>query len=351
MSLIKRKTLLAALVASAFVAGATQAAEPGFFLGASGGQSFIDDKINDTHIDDDETGWKAYLGYNFLPWLGVEAGYKDFGSYSTNHLFQGTNFDADLDVTGWDGFLVGYLPIGSVDLFAKVGAIDLEQELDTRNFGTESDRDTQFAYGVGLAWNLGNWALRAEAEGFDDNEVDDFYFVTAGVTYTFARAKPAPVVAAAPAPAPEKCPDQDGDGVCDADDQCPNTAPGTRVGKAGCDCDYTLQLQFAFDSAQLTAGDKAELDRLVPILTNPRAGFIGGVIEGHTDSIGTAEYNMGLSRRRAESVERYLEAQGVSLANRFTSEAFGKTKPIASNSTAEGRAENRRVVIRRNDCN
>jgi outer membrane protein OmpA-like peptidoglycan-associated protein len=345
-----KKIMLAALLATMFFAGATHAAEPGFFVGASGGQSYIDDEIDNRNIDDDDTGWKAYLGYNFLPWLGIEAGYVSFGTYSSNELFEGTNFDAEVDVTGWDGFLVGYLPMGSVDLFAKVGAIDLSTELNTRNFGTDSNTDTQLAYGVGLAWNIGNWALRAEAEGFDDNEVDDFYFVSAGVTYTFASAIPEPVAAAAPVAAPAKCPDSDGDGVCDADDQCPNTAPGTRVSTLGCDCDYTLQLQFAFDSAQLTAADKAELDRLVPILSNPKSGSIGGVIEGHTDSIGTAEYNMGLSQRRAESVERYLEAQGVSLAGRFTSEAFGKTKPIASNDTAEGRAENRRVVIRRTDC-
>lgn len=352
MSLSVKKLMLAALLAPALLfAGATYAAEPGFFVGASGGQSYIDDQIDNRHVDDDDTGWKAYLGYNFLPWLGIEAGYADFGSYSSNNLIEGTNFDADIDVTGWDGFLVGYLPVGSVDLFAKVGAIDLETELNTKNFGTDSNRDTEFAYGVGLAWNIGHWALRAEAEGFDDNEVDDFYFVTAGVTYHFGSEKPAPVAAAPVAAAPEKCADGDGDGVCDADDQCPNTPPGTRVSTLGCDCDYTLQLQFAFDSAQLTASDKAELDRLVPILSNPKAGRIGGVIEGHTDSIGTAEYNMGLSQRRAESVERYLEAQGVSLAGRFTSEAFGKTKPIASNDTAEGRAQNRRVVIRRTDCN
>jgi OOP family OmpA-OmpF porin len=355
MSLTRKKTMLAALLAPAILAGAAYAAEPGFYVGASGGQSFIDKDFGDQNytVDDDETGWKAYLGYQFLPWLGVEAGYVDFGSYSSDSLFEGTNFNADLDLSAWEGFLVGTLPVGPVDLFAKVGAADIEAEVDTNNFGTDSENDTQLAYGIGAAYNFGkgHWGLRVEAEGYDDNEVDDFYFVSAGITYRFFSDKAEPVAAAAPvAAAPAKCPDADGDGVCDADDKCPNTPPGTRVGAAGCDCDYTLQLQFAFDSAQLTASDKAQLDRLVPILSNPNTGFMGGVIEGHTDSIGSEAYNMGLSQRRAESVERYLEAQGVSLANRFTSEAFGETKPIASNDTAEGRAQNRRVVIRRTDC-
>ncbi len=74
------------------------------------------------------------------------------------------------------------------------------------------------------------------------------------------------------------------------------------------------------------------------------------MIEGHTDSVGSEAYNMGLSKRRAESVASYLASQGVNLGNRFATEAFGESKPIASNDTEAGRAENRRVVIRRTDC-
>ncbi len=113
-------------------------------------------------------------------------------------------------------------------MFAKVGAADLEAEArQTQNFGTDSDNDTQLAYGVGAAYNFGegHWGLRVEAEGYDDNEVDDFYFVSAGITYRFFSDKVEPVAAAAPvAVAPAKCPDGDGDGVCDAVDQCPDTS-------------------------------------------------------------------------------------------------------------------------------
>jgi OmpA-OmpF porin, OOP family len=352
---INKNLALAALLAPALVIGSVNAAEPGFYLGASGGQSFIDDESDNIKWDDDETGWKAYLGYQFLPWLGVEAGYVDFGEYSGDNIqVRGQNagrFDASLDLSAWEGFLVGTLPIGPVDLFAKVGAADIEAEVDTQNFGTDSENDTQLAYGVGAAYNFGagHWGLRVEAEGYDDDEVDNFYFLSAGITYRFFSDKVEPV-AAAPIAAPAKCSDADGDGVCDTVDQCPNTPPGTRVGAIGCDCDFTLQLQFAFDSAKLTAGDMAQLDEIVPKLNNAKAGFIGGVIEGHTDSIGSEEYNMGLSKRRAESVASYLSSQGVSMGNRFATEAFGEAKPIASNDTESGRAENRRVVIRRTDC-
>jgi outer membrane protein OmpA-like peptidoglycan-associated protein len=156
----------------------------------------------------------------------------------------------------------------------------------------------------------------------------------------------APVVAAAAA----QCADADMDGVCDSADQCPGTPTGTRVGPAGCDCDYTLRTHFAFDSAELTDEDKAELDRLAQVLTNPKLNFIAGEIVGHTDDVGDAAYNENLSRRRADAVAAYLESKGVALADRFVTKGFGEEKPIADNKTEEGRAQNRRATIRRGDC-
>jgi len=158
-------------------------------------------------------------------------------------------------------------------------------------------------------------------------------------------AEPAPVAAA-----PAACSDADDDGVCDTADQCPNSKPGTRVGPAGCDCDYTLRTHFAFDSAELTDEDKAELDRLAQVLTNPKLNFIAGEIVGHTDDVGDAAYNENLSRRRADAVAAYLESKGVALADRFVTKGFGEEKPIADNKTEEGRAQNRRATIRRGDC-
>ena len=68
------------------------------------------------------------------------------------------------------------------------------------------------------------------------------------------------------------------------------------------------------------------------------------VVEGHTDSIGSDAYNMKLSQRRAATVRDYMVENGIS-PSRIKTEAFGKTKPIASNKTAAGRAQNRRVDI------
>jgi OOP family OmpA-OmpF porin len=152
------------------------------------------------------------------------------------------------------------------------------------------------------------------------------------------------------AAAPAKCADADTDGICDTDDQCPATKPGTRVGPAGCDCDYTLRTHFAPESAELTAEDTAELDKLAAVLTNPKLNFVAAEVHGHTDDDGDEAYNMDLSRQRADAVARYLESKGVALGDRFATHGFGEQVPIADNQTEEGRAQNRRVTIHRSDC-
>jgi OOP family OmpA-OmpF porin len=68
-------------------------------------------------------------------------------------------------------------------------------------------------------------------------------------------------------------------------------------------------------------------------------------IRGYTDSTGTPEYNQKLSERRANAVKDYLEAHGVP-SGVVTAQGFGEEKPLASNATKEGRAENRRVTVR-----
>ncbi|MEZ5572774.1 MAG: OmpA family protein [Halioglobus sp.] len=119
----------------------------------------------------------------------------------------------------------------------------------------------------------------------------------------------------------------------------------------GCNCDYSLNLEFAFDSAQLSANDMAQLDAIAAVLTNPKIGStVRGVIEGHTDSIGSESYNLRLSQRRADAVANYLQSKGVILDGRFEIRGYGKANPIASNDTEAGRAQNRRVVIHRTDC-
>lgn len=104
---------------------------------------------------------------------------------------------------------------------------------------------------------------------------------------------------------------------------------------------------FDFDHSDLTERAKATLDNT--------AGAINGLtqkypdlkvdLSGHTDWIGTEGYNQSLSERRADTVKQYLTRKGVS-ADRITTHAYGETKPVATNETAEGRALNRRVEVK-----
>jgi len=105
---------------------------------------------------------------------------------------------------------------------------------------------------------------------------------------------------------------------------------------------YGADAFFDFDKSVLKPEGKAKLDDLVSKIKGVNLEVIVAV--GHTDSIGTAAYNQKLSVRRAESVKAYLVSKGIE-KNRIYTEGKGKTQPIASNKTKEGRAKNRRVEI------
>ena len=214
-----------------------------------------------------------------------------------------------------------------------------------------------------LGLRFGYRRLHYELEEGDDDSTNfraidvDLSGFMIGLGWIFP-ARSEPVVAAAPAPAPAPAPkpaavaagpaDSDRDGVPDSADKCPGTPPGTRVGPHGCDCDVTIQLQFEFDSAVLTAGDKERLDAAAKRLVE--LNFVEGVADGYADSTGDEQYNIGLSERRAKAAVDYLATKGVGAGRIKKVTGHGEANPIADNSTAEGRAQNRRVVIRRVDC-
>jgi outer membrane protein OmpA-like peptidoglycan-associated protein len=290
----------------------------------------------------------------------------ELGSTDEDRTFaNGGDIEGTIDVGGAEYYLVPSIPIGDhFEIFGKIGGFygDLSADGKLRRtagaprekFDESSDSESLLAYGGGVAWNFGrgHWSLRAEYLEYDADNVDDLYNVSGSLIYRFFS-DPAPAVAAAAPVAeapPAACADADNDGVCDSDDQCPNTAAGKTVDELGCDCAASMQLQFAFDSAELTAGDVEQLDKLATVMSNPKVASIGGSIVGHTDSVGSEAFNMGLSQRRAESVAGHLRSQGVDLGSTWTVTGEGESQPIASNDTAEGRALNRRVEVTRTQC-
>lgn len=248
-------------------------------------------------------------------------------------------------------------------LLGGIGAVNI----DPNNSG--SDTEFQAQAGPGFLLDLWNdrWALRAEALGrWADSDTD--LLVNVGVQLAFGgKSEPAPVVAAAPLDTDgdgvtddlDQCPgtpagtpvdavgcpilvDSDGDGVTDDIDECPDTISGALVDKVG--CGYELSgVSYGFDSAELNPGGAEILDEVaVRLQENPDVAI---VIEGYTDDRGAAEYNQALSQRRAESARDYLVEQGVA-AERVSAVGRGEADPVASNDTEEGRAQNRRVVLK-----
>lgn len=102
---------------------------------------------------------------------------------------------------------------------------------------------------------------------------------------------------------------------------------------------------FEFDDAELPEGATALLDKMITDLqADPQAVWFE--IEGHTDSTGSQTYNETLGLQRAEAVKQYLYEQHKIPLHKMNVLSYGETKPVASNQTRDGRAENRRVVIK-----
>lgn len=121
------------------------------------------------------------------------------------------------------------------------------------------------------------------------------------------------------------------------------TLPGAQVERVGDGIKITLNesiVNFAFNSSDLTAVAKTNLDKLSQVLTNNPDTNIN--IYGYTDSVGSDSYNLSLSERRASSVKSYLLSKGIT-SNRMFAKGEGESSPVATNDTDEGRAKNRRV--------
>jgi len=135
---------------------------------------------------------------------------------------------------------------------------------------------------------------------------------------------PAPAPAAAPAPAPAPAP------------VVVPAAPTTEK------VSFAADAFFDFDKAVLKAEGKAKLDDLADKVKDLTLEVIIAV--GHTDSVGSDEYNQKLSIRRSEAVKAYLVGKGIDAARVYT-EGKGEKAPVADNKTKDGRAQNRRVEI------
>ncbi len=247
--------------------------------------------------------------------------------------------------------------------------------IDSRYKGGGRSRDYYYDLGAGAIIPIfdgkgrlrGEVVRRAENDAFDSKD----YVLNIGFGIPFGK-KAEPVVMAAAAPLDsdgdgvtddlDQCPNTpagaavdavgcelDSDGVVDSKDKCPGTPAGTEVDADGCPVVIVIKLEgvnFRTNSAELQDGAAVALnDDVATLIANPDVMI---EVAGHTDADGDADYNQGLSQRRAETVRGYLIGKGVD-ADRITARGYGEAEPIASNATSAGKAQNRRVELRIQD--
>lgn len=146
----------------------------------------------------------------------------------------------------------------------------------------------------------------------------------------------APVAAAPPPPG-----DADGDGVTDDKDKCPDTLRGAIVDADGCALQYSLQIEFDFDKAEIRPEYHDNIAKAAEFIKRyPETKIL---VAGHTDSVGEADYNKTLSMQRAEALKAYLVKNFGVNGGQLYPRGYGELRPVASNDTDAGRQTNRRV--------
>ena len=137
--------------------------------------------------------------------------------------------------------------------------------------------------------------------------------------------------------------DSDADGVVDYMDRCPNTPIGVKVNHYGCKLLATLRLNFDYKSTKVKKEYYEKLRKLAKFLKKHPDVKIE--IDGYTDNVGSSEYNLRLSKKRAEAVKEILVNEFLIRPSRIIVKGFGEKYPLAPNTTPESRALNRRVEI------
>jgi opacity protein-like surface antigen len=158
--------------------------DEGFYIGGGVGQFNVKiDDIDDTdeaieRLDDDDTAWKAFVGWRMNPYFALELAYIDFGGPSDRATASGSSGDFRVDLSGFAPYVIGTIPVGPVELFGKVGyyfydvdaSVDLDDGPDFDS--SSSENDLLYGFGVGMTF-FERLNARLEYEKIDSDLVDD----------------------------------------------------------------------------------------------------------------------------------------------------------------------------------
>ena len=263
----------------------------------------------------------------------------------------GGNQTGNWDMTGGTADVQYFISRGALSPYTVFG-------LGAMNTSHNGDSGIGFIgeAGAGLTYEVSdNFLVRSDVryrynQNFNANlqpGTNEFHdmVVNLGFVIPFGEKPKAVVAEAPPAPAPTPVAvadcstlDADNDGVNDCDDLCPTTLPGVKVSIKGC---WIVDVKFDTDKYNIKPEYLANLDNAAQkIKEHPEKAI---EVQGHTDNVGTFKYNQKLSERRALAVQKYLiDGSGRTDITAF---GFSFSKPVDTNETAEGRANNRRVQL------
>ena len=304
-------------------------------INAGAGYWFFDHEVFDLEPEDVGT-----------PYAGIEYALNDNWAAELIFADSDTEFEdtnVDVDVTTWQLGMLYYPGSGYRRFLPYVAFGAGEIDFDADQFDSV---ETTVNAGLGLRYMIGDRiGFRVETRAIHSlDEGDTDMLVSAGLNFWLGKVGSDEVAMAEPVAVM----DSDGDGVPDDMDRCPDTAPGVRVDADGCDlpvvqvASVKLLVNFALDSTKVEERYFSDLAELAEFLN--RFQDLEVDVEGHTDSTGAESYNQDLSQRRAQAVvDLLVNEHGIS-ADRLQAKGYGESSPVATNDTAEGRAQNRRVM-------
>ena len=356
MKTFLRMTAAVPLLISPFAfAGENVPDQYGYIGGHASYYTFYDNDVIGNGGDglDDVPFYGAQLGWRFAPNWSVQGWYEEVDGDAESKYNSGRRLDMkNYYVSGRYHFddhgLLGFEPYAGINVGEQlIESLNNPNSDDNDELMTGVELGVQRAFFKHVILDLGTRQAYSQDREYWEGQVYAGINLAFGISDDDGGSSDDEVVAATPAEVVTG--DSDGDGVNDDKDRCPNTASGAVVDADGCQVYESMQnretsvIYFGFDRDTIQGQFSDEIKGVADRLNAGEQGRIR--VEGHADSTGPADYNQGLSERRAQSVKDRLMKDFSVGSDKITTEGFGESKPVGDNSTADGRAKNRRADI------